>query len=309
PVNADGSTPTNNVVEDGSISIEVPAGTYDFCITNPTANDRIWIASNFCDPGRQNDFVFESGKHYHFLITEHENGDCVLLTISDASNNRSSRTFNIYRDGVQIAANHDESTYTDEFNFVEGQNYCYTVETVCGSGIASEMSNEDCVIVAPFNTYTINATAGENGTITPSGNVSVEEGDSQTFIIAANAGFQIENVLVDGESVGTVETYTFENVTANHTIAVSFSEKPAIEEWDVRFKVYPNPASDQVNIEGENIENITVFNVMGQRMEILKMSAASSYQISTAMFENGVYIFRITTTDGNIVSQRVVISH
>ena len=70
--------------------------------------------------------------------------------------------------------------------------------------------------------YTITASAGANGSISPSGAVSVVSGANQTFTITANGGFNISDVLVDGVSVGAVGTYTFTNVTANHTISSSF---------------------------------------------------------------------------------------
>ena len=71
--------------------------------------------------------------------------------------------------------------------------------------------------------YTIAASAGVHGTITPSGNVSVLCGANQAFAIAANGGFGIQNVLVDGVSVGAVTSYTFNDVQAIHTIAAQFS--------------------------------------------------------------------------------------
>lgn len=74
--------------------------------------------------------------------------------------------------------------------------------------------------------YTITASAGENGTITPSGNVSVASGGDKTFTMKAAEGYQIADVLVDGKSVGAVSSYTFENVRAKHTIEVTFSELP-----------------------------------------------------------------------------------
>lgn len=70
--------------------------------------------------------------------------------------------------------------------------------------------------------YTITATAGENGSISPNGSVTVTEGDNQTFTITANNGYRISDVLVDGQSVGAVSTYTFENVTGDHTIEATF---------------------------------------------------------------------------------------
>jgi hypothetical protein len=80
-------------------------------------------------------------------------------------------------------------------------------------------------INASFNilTYTINASAGANGNISPSGNVNVNYGQNQTFTITPDTGFEIADVLVDGVSVGAVGSYTFSNVTANHTIEASFS--------------------------------------------------------------------------------------
>ena len=70
--------------------------------------------------------------------------------------------------------------------------------------------------------YTIKATAGIHGSITPSGDVDVLHGGSQTFTVAANRGYAISNVKIDGVSIGAVKSYTFENVTGNHTIEVTF---------------------------------------------------------------------------------------
>ena len=70
--------------------------------------------------------------------------------------------------------------------------------------------------------YTITATAGANGSITPSGEVTVNKGESATFTITPNNGYHIEDVLVDGVSVGAVRSYTFTDVQANHTITATF---------------------------------------------------------------------------------------
>ena len=84
--------------------------------------------------------------------------------------------------------------------------------------------------------YTITATAGEGGSITPNGDVSVKEGASQTFAITADNGYEIADVLVDGNSVGAVETYTFDEVKANHTISASFSKTTSAAEFDNDFE-------------------------------------------------------------------------
>lgn len=82
PINADGSLTTQNIVINNSITIQIPAGIYDWCITNPTPGDRMWIAgSNGNIGGRQNDFTFESGKTYEFEVKRFGNNDGVDLTI------------------------------------------------------------------------------------------------------------------------------------------------------------------------------------------------------------------------------------
>jgi len=82
PENADGALTTSNMVINNSITIEIPAGTYDFCITNPTPGDRMWIASgNGNVGGRADDFVFEAGYNYVFTVTLGSENDQVDLTI------------------------------------------------------------------------------------------------------------------------------------------------------------------------------------------------------------------------------------
>ncbi len=73
-----------------------------------------------------------------------------------------------------------------------------------------------------YSYYTIRATAGLNGSITPSGWSSVREGMDQTFTITPDKGYVVAKVLVDGRNVGAVKSYTFKNVTKEHTIEVTF---------------------------------------------------------------------------------------
>ena len=74
-----------------------------------------------------------------------------------------------------------------------------------------------------LRSYTITASAGSNGSITPSGSVVVNHGASQSFTISPSANYTIGSVVVDGSSVGAVTSYTFTNVTAPHTISASFN--------------------------------------------------------------------------------------
>lgn len=73
-----------------------------------------------------------------------------------------------------------------------------------------------------YTYYTIKATAGTNGSISPSGWTSVRDGWDQTFTITPDKGYAVAKVLVDGKSVGAVKSYTFKNVTKDHTIEAIF---------------------------------------------------------------------------------------
>jgi choice-of-anchor A domain-containing protein len=95
------------------------------------------------------------------------------------------------------------------------------VTTYTFSSVASAHTIEALFAI---NQYTITATAGSNGTITPSGSVTVDHGGSQSFTITANTSSRISDVEVDGEMLGVTRSYTFSNVTSDHTISATFKE-------------------------------------------------------------------------------------
>ena len=117
------------------------------------------------------------------------------------------------------------------FSITPAANYHVADVLVDGASVGALTSytftnvTTDHTISATFaiDTYTIAASAGANGIITPNGTVTVNHGANQTFSITASPDFHILDVLVDGASAGPVASYTFTNVTANHTIAATFA--------------------------------------------------------------------------------------
>jgi triacylglycerol esterase/lipase EstA (alpha/beta hydrolase family) len=74
-----------------------------------------------------------------------------------------------------------------------------------------------------LKTFTITALVADiGGSITPSGTISIDYGRDQTFTIAPNTGYHVKEVKVDGSSVGAVSSYTFKNITVNHTMEAAF---------------------------------------------------------------------------------------
>ncbi len=94
-----------------------------------------------------------------------------------------------------------------------------------------------------YSYYTITATAGDGGTISPSGRRSVREGLDKTYTITPASGYVISDVLVDGRSVGAVSSYTFDNVQRAHTIEAQFIEES---------KTNPNTGGDNPGTTPEN---------------------------------------------------------
>jgi 6-phosphogluconolactonase (cycloisomerase 2 family) len=122
---------------------------------------------------------------------------------------------------------------TTAFTVTPDTGYHISTVTGCGGSLVGNIYTTgaitaDCTVTASFaiTTFTITASAGANGSIAPSGAVTVNSGASQSFTITPNTGYRVADVLVDGSSVGAVTSFTFTNVIANHTIAASFTINP-----------------------------------------------------------------------------------
>lgn len=85
----------------------------------------------------------------------------------------------------------------------------------------------------PITYYSITASAGTGGSISPSGSTSVASGGSKAYTITANTGYKIADVKVDGSSIGAPSTYTFSNVTSGHTISATFASAASLSAGNV----------------------------------------------------------------------------
>jgi len=202
PVNADGSMTTQNIVYDGSVTITIPAGTYDYCITNPTPNDRIWIASdNGSQPGRADDFVFEDGKTYHFLIGRVGNNDGVTLTVTlnptsptiDAPaavnfgnvllNNSSTLTANI---GAYLLTSSVSAITTAPFEISADGNTFGTTATIPQAGGTLYIKYTPTAVGLDNGTVILSSTGADNDTIVLTGSGL----DCSNIVIPFTEGFE-----------------------------------------------------------------------------------------------------------------------
>ena len=158
----------------------------------------------------------EAAKYHNVTLTDAGTG------ATGAGSHAAGTTVNIYAG--------TKSGYT--FNGWTSDNV--TVLSASSKNASFVMPNKDVTVKANwvyngggssgggYTYYTIKATAGVNGSISPTGNVSVREGRDQTFTITPDKGYAVAKVLIDSKNVGAVKSYTFENVKKNHTIEVVF---------------------------------------------------------------------------------------
>jgi len=110
---------------------------------------------------------------------------------------------------------------------------CYSISDVVVNGVSvgavssytfsNVTANQTIAAVFSLKSYTIASSAGTGGSISPAGSGSINCGSSQTYTITPSAGYSIADMIVDGISQGALGSYTFSNVSANHTIAATFS--------------------------------------------------------------------------------------
>ena len=117
------------------------------------------------------------------------------------------------------------------------------------------LDNIQVYVEDPGMIHTITATAGEGGTIDPSGAVQITDGKSRTFTITADEGYFLSDVKVDGESIGPKASYTFTNVKADHSIAAEFTAKAGGEKAVLLEEDFQNCTKDGAFPDGWTLES------------------------------------------------------
>jgi hypothetical protein len=121
--------------------------------------------------------------------------------------------------------------------------------------------------------YTITVSAGSNGAISPAGAISVTSGQSKTFSITPNSGYEIDTVMVNGTNIGAVTTYTFSNVTNSQTINATFRAIPPTPP--------PAPIINSVTATRVNITSVT-FTVVTDKPTQAKIMYGTNINLSSS---------------------------
>jgi len=244
----------------------------------------------------------------------------VEVTVRYTANTTETYTLTIhyvYADNTTAAADHVET-------LAEGATYSVASPAIAGytadqATVAGTMPAQDVEVTVRYTassstTYTIIATAGANGTITPSDIVYVPEGANQTFRITPNSGYRIATVMVDGVNAmdDVVDNlYTFYNVRADHSIDVTFTNSDAVDEYTAgSLSVYPNPNNGMFSIDFANINGEATYQLIDARGAIVETRDINVMNGDTMNFSYelrpGAYFVRVITADRVYVEQIVV---
>ena len=191
--------------------------------------------------------------------------------------------------------------------------YAAHVSALCDS-VTHSACTEDILFTTtsePVITYTITSTCGANGTITPSGIQTVAEHSDITFTITPNANYIIQQLLVDDSAVTVSGTYTFTDVTANHTIYAEFTPS-GIEDYILSNVItfFPNPTTNYIHLiisdKSLQVNSIELLNIMGKQVNVDIVSTDNqTICVNVQGLASGIYFIRVTTNEGDVVKKIV----
>jgi len=122
----------------------------------------------------------------------------------------------IFGDGITSTVQHPVHTYSVPGNYS-------VVFTAINPGGGDQLRISDYISVTGQQFYSITASAEVGGSISPSGIISVVPGGNQSFTITPDPNYDVSSVLVDGQNLGSLRSYTFTNVVADHNISATFT--------------------------------------------------------------------------------------
>ncbi len=164
---------------------------------------------------------------------------------------------------------------------------------------------------ANINNVVIVATAGQGGSITPASNVGVPIGTSQTFTFNPDAGYRVADVLIDGVSDSQAvssQSYTFNDVNANHTIVVIFGIITSIKETGTGqseiLTIYPNPVVDRIYISG--LTGNASLKIIGLNGNVLINNQQAEPKIDVSSLQSGMYFLQISLSGGEVITKKFI---
>ena len=260
-------------------------------------------------------------------LTATNNGNNIILTWDGSA--KTSYGFNIYRDGILCKLSHGNE-FIDEAPAVGG--HCYQV-CVLGDGGESELSNEACGTAGegcdaarnewfyrqnngkpvitwdlPANTEGLSAffiyrKVGEEGTYERAKILGANKTEYKETKSLESGTWYYYRVVAFYEDIDCYSAPAKCAYNNEYFVKVYFSADGVDENMTQAVEVYPNPAKDVLTVKAENITNVTVYNMMGQKMMSQDVDT-EELTINTSDFESGIYMVRVVA-NGNEITRKI----
>ena len=164
--------------------------------------------------------------------------------------------------------------------------------------VAESVENRNFVVtnagISTTPQLAIVASSTEHGSISNKGTTMLNSGESKSYTIVADNGYKIEDVLVNGTSVGAVSSYNFNNVISNQTIHVIFNSITGLTPADVKQQVYPTVFDNEVLISEANaITQVKIINQLGIISKNIIVQKSNLIRVDTQDLCSGVYIVEL----------------
>lgn len=331
PTNADGSLSTTNIVMNNTIAIDIPAGTYDWVVTNPTAGDRMWISSG----GRGDDKAFLAGVEYQFTVALAGQNDLTTLLVVDPNAPVASITWD-FQDGAMpnyFTTYNDNNTLDENIAGMFSNNGWDVISLSTAPSEFFAAATSWFAQPAPADRWMV--TAKINLTTGNSLSFDVKSQDPQyleTMAVKLSTTNALKSAftttLWSSPSVsGTFTNYEFDlSAYNNQSICIAFILNstdaffgcvdnikifgPATATAGLNdiatstFGVYPNPANDFVTVSDANGSEIRVVDMLGRTL-ISKISKSNTETLSLDNIEAGMYMIQIIK-DGKASTQKLI---
>lgn len=170
-------------------------------------------------------------------------------------------------------------------------NYRIAFELHRGNG--SGMTAIDSIEI--IKAHVLNVSAGREGTITPSGNVMVADGADIDFQITVNAHYELQSILIDSVAQPLQYQFGITNVTAPHTVQVTFARSVSIDEADRQMpsiKIFPNPAHDKIHVSLHDTDvpsQYAIYDMSGRIIGKGTLIPESTSEIPVGSYPTGLY--------------------
>lgn len=326
PTNADGALTTTNIVLSSSITLDVPAGTIDWVVTNPTPGDRMWIAGG----GRGDDLVLTDGFIYNFNVTgDSQTGDNVGLNIVDPNlpaptvtwdfqDGQMPNVFTIYNDQNSVDVNISD-LFNDGWNVIsfDGVEYYagapswFTAVAPADRWMITPMMNLTAGNYLQFDVKSQDASYLESmavkiSTTTKDKSAFTTTLWSQASVPGAFTTHTIDLSAYDGQDVFIAfilnSTDAFIGLVDNIKFLGQVSGINNIETNN--YSIYPNPANDLFNISGAQGAKLNIYDAIG-RVVLQDNVKSDNQSISISNLNPGVYTVQLIN-NGQVTSSKLI---